>query len=106
MSMTNAVQSLTVQAPAGVIEVGPVETKLKPERVQEMLAAAPAWQLLGGTASLQREKHFPDATAALLYSSYVTSLADESQGACRRAASRLAGVGDPGECEEGLQTAH
>jgi hypothetical protein len=67
MSTTNTVQSLTVETP--------IKTELKPERVQEMLTAAPAWQLLGGTATLHREKRFPDAMSALLYSSYVSSLA-------------------------------
>jgi pterin-4a-carbinolamine dehydratase len=78
MSTTNTVQSLTVEIPGmdpGGLTEGPAETDLKPERVQETLMAAPAWQLLDGTATLHREKNFPDAMAALLYSSYVSSLA-------------------------------
>ncbi|HEV7505383.1 MAG TPA: hypothetical protein VGS07_10760 [Thermoanaerobaculia bacterium] len=77
MSTTNTVQSLTVETSAdhAAIQSGSVKAKLKPERVQEMLAAAPAWQLLDGTATLHREKKFPDAVAAMLYSSYVSSLA-------------------------------
>jgi hypothetical protein len=77
MSTTSTVQSLTVEVPAGVpwAPVGTMEPDLKPERVQEMLLAAPAWQLLGGTASLRRVKVFPDAMSAALYSSYVRSLA-------------------------------
>jgi pterin-4a-carbinolamine dehydratase len=75
MSTTNTVQSLTVETPAGAIGADPIKTELKPERVQEMLTAAPAWQLLDGTATLHREKKFPDRVAAMLYSSYVSSLA-------------------------------
>ena len=52
-----------------------IPTRLKPERVQEALAAAPAWQLLGGDQCLRREKKFPDAMGALMYSSFVSSLA-------------------------------
>ncbi|HYX24010.1 MAG TPA: hypothetical protein VFC23_07635 [Thermoanaerobaculia bacterium] len=77
MSTKTSVQTLTIQTPGAVVlqPAEPVETRLKPERVQEMLAAAPAWQLLGGAAVLHREKKFPDSVAALLYSSYVSSLA-------------------------------
>ena len=75
MSTTNTVQKLTVETPVAVIGAALVKPRLKPERVQEMLAAAPAWQLLDGTATLQREKSFPDSVSALLYSSYVTTLA-------------------------------
>jgi len=48
---------------------------LKPERVELMLAAIPAWQILGEGRSLRREKAFPDVMAALTYSSFVSSLA-------------------------------
>jgi pterin-4a-carbinolamine dehydratase len=78
MSTTNTVQSLMVEIPAvdpWDIQAGSIKTELKPERVQEMLLAAPAWQLLSGTATLHREKKFPDAMSAALYSSYVRSLA-------------------------------
>jgi len=77
MSTTNTVQSLTVETAAeqGSIQVGASKARLKPERIQEVLSAAPAWQLLDGTATLHREKKFPDAVAAMLYSSYVSSLA-------------------------------
>ena len=78
MSMQHSIQTLTVQTPAQAVVLQPTDpgdTRLKPERVQEMLGAAPAWQLRGGTAVLHREKRFPDAVAALLYSSYVSSLA-------------------------------
>jgi pterin-4a-carbinolamine dehydratase len=79
MSTTNTVQSLTIEipgaAPWGLTEEPGDKPGLKPERVQEMLTAAPAWQLLDGTTTLHREKNFPDAMAALLYSSYVSSLA-------------------------------
>jgi pterin-4a-carbinolamine dehydratase len=77
MSTTSTVQSLKVEVPAGQSwsVPGTMNPELKPERVQEMLLAAPAWQLLGGTASLHREKEFPNAMSAALYSSYVSSLA-------------------------------
>lgn len=74
---TNAVQSLKVEFP-GAEPWGPTETiktTLKPERVQETLAAAPAWRLNDDTSTLSREKRFPDRMAAMLYSSYVSSLA-------------------------------
>jgi pterin-4a-carbinolamine dehydratase len=75
LSTTNTVQSLTVETPAadpwGLLE----EPELKPERVQKMLSAAPAWQLLHYTATLHREKKFPNVMAAMLYTSYVRSLA-------------------------------
>jgi pterin-4a-carbinolamine dehydratase len=74
MSTTNSVQSLKVEVQSWS-HPGTMGPELKPERVQEMLLAAPAWQLLGGTASLRREKEFPDAMSAALYSSYVRSLA-------------------------------
>src|SRR3954453_15299776 len=77
MNTQHSIQTLTVQTPETVAlhAMAPVQTPLKPERVQETLALAPAWQLLGGTAVLHREKKFPDTAGALLYSSYVSSLA-------------------------------
>jgi len=68
MSKTKTVRSSTV-------EISGAKTELKPERVQETLMAAPAWQLCDGTTTLRREKSFPNAMAALLYASYVSSLA-------------------------------
>ena len=92
MSTTNTVQSLAVETPAAdPWGLGPIKTELKPERVQETLMAAPAWQLRDGTATLRREKHFPDAMSALLYSSYVSSLA-----ASLKVRARRAGSGDCG----------
>jgi len=57
------------------VEIPGAKPGLKPERVQEALLAAPAWQLRDGAATLHREKSFPNTMAALLYSSYVSSLA-------------------------------
>ena len=78
MSTMQVINTLTVEIPGlrrpprpEALGVNP----LKPERIQEALAAAPAWQLLGETRSLRREKTFPDAMGALLYSSFVSSLA-------------------------------
>jgi pterin-4a-carbinolamine dehydratase len=75
MSTTNGVQSLSIATGQMAIPVEPIYPELKPERVQEMLAAAPSWQLADGAATLHREKKFPDAMAAMLYSTYVRSLA-------------------------------
>jgi pterin-4a-carbinolamine dehydratase len=79
MSTTQVINTLTVEIPGLRRPPRPPEMipdpLLKPERVQETLAAAPAWQLLGEAKSLRREKTFPDAMAALLYSSFVSSLA-------------------------------
>ena len=78
MSTMHVLNTLTVEIPG--LRRPPhrpesVVIPLKPERVQETLAAAPPWQLLGGERCLRREKVFPDAMAALLYSSFVSSLA-------------------------------
>ena len=78
MSTTQVINTLTVEIPGLRRPPRPPESiiaPLKPERVQETLAAAPPWQLLGEAKSLRREKTFPDAMAALLYSSFVSSLA-------------------------------
>ncbi|MEA2599173.1 MAG: hypothetical protein QOF89_165 [Acidobacteriota bacterium] len=78
MSTTRVVNTLTVEIPGLRRPPHPpelLEAFLKPERVQETLTAAPPWQLLGEAKSLRREKTFPDGMAALLYSSFVSSLA-------------------------------
>lgn len=78
MSTMQVINTLTVDIPGLRRPPHPpesIQAKLKPERVQEALAAAPPWQLLGGDRSLRREKMFPDAMGALLYSSFVSSLA-------------------------------
>ncbi|MFY9825302.1 MAG: 4a-hydroxytetrahydrobiopterin dehydratase [Thermoanaerobaculia bacterium] len=78
MSTTKTIQTLTVDTPT-VAPWGSEEElatpKLKPERVQETLLAAPAWQLLKDGTTLHREKTFPDAMAAMLYTMFVKSLA-------------------------------
>ena len=78
MSTMQVISTLTVAIPGLRRPPHPpdsIQVKLKPERVQEALAAAPAWQLLGGDQYLRREKRFPDAMGSLLYSSFVSSLA-------------------------------
>ncbi len=78
MSPMHVVNTLTV-APLGLRRPPrPPESginPLKPERVELMLAAIPAWQILGEGKSLRREKTFPDVMAALTYSAFVSSLA-------------------------------
>jgi pterin-4a-carbinolamine dehydratase len=78
MSPMHVVNTLTVEPPG--LRRPPIRPELftnplKPERVQEMLAAIPAWQILGQGKSLRREKSFPDVMAALTYSAFVSSLA-------------------------------
>ena len=55
--------------------IGPVVDPLKSERVQEKLRAAPAWRIFSGGQSLQKAKQFPGKMEAMLYSSFVSSLA-------------------------------
>lgn len=53
----------------------PMEDELKPERVQEWLAAWPAWQLDGKGMAIQRTRMFPAAEMAAHYGDFVTALA-------------------------------
>lgn len=52
-----------------------VVSKLKPERVQEWLAAHPEWSLDATGEVLQCTRTFPSATAATHFASFVSSLA-------------------------------
>jgi hypothetical protein len=53
-----------------------VEDKLKPERVQELLKAFPAWRLLPGGDALGRKWDFPVGFVAASYAAFVASFAD------------------------------
>ena len=53
------------------LEVDP----LKSERVEEKLRAAPAWRIFSGGQMVQKSKQFPGKIEAMLYSSFVSSLA-------------------------------
>ncbi len=48
---------------------------LKAERVEEKLRAAPAWRIYSAGQMLQKSKQFPGKIEAMLYSSFVSSLA-------------------------------
>jgi pterin-4a-carbinolamine dehydratase len=52
-----------------------IEPKLKAERVQEWLAAHPAWSLDHTGKVLMRARSFPSAVAAAHFASYVSGLA-------------------------------
>lgn len=53
---------------------GPVE-KLKAERIQERLAAMPAWSLTHGGTVVSRVYDFPDSKVASSYASFVSDFA-------------------------------
>jgi hypothetical protein len=61
------------QALSGVMER--VGSALKPERVQEWLAAHPEWSLDSTGQVLQRIRSFPSSTAAAHFVSFVSGLA-------------------------------
>jgi hypothetical protein len=52
--------------------------ELKPERVQEWLAAHPEWRLDASGTVLQRIRSFPSAMAAAHFASFVSGLASSS----------------------------
>jgi len=52
-----------------------VRTTLKPERVQEWLAAHPEWSLDPTGQVLQRSRSFPSSEAAAHFASFVSGLA-------------------------------
>jgi hypothetical protein len=73
------IQLRRVPRPSGglaeLILGGPVGDELKPERVQEWLAAWPAWQLAGKGKMIQRTRVFPVSEMAAHYGDFVTGLA-------------------------------
>jgi hypothetical protein len=52
-----------------------IHRELKPERVQEWLAAHPEWSLDGAGKILQRIRSFPSSTAAAHFAAFVSGLA-------------------------------
>jgi len=48
---------------------------LKSERVELKLWSAPTWRIFGGGSTVQKVKKLPSATAAVHYSTFVSSLA-------------------------------
>jgi hypothetical protein len=54
-----------------------IHNELKPERVQEWLAAHPEWSLEAGKV-LQRIRSFPSGTAAAHFASFVSGLASSA----------------------------
>jgi pterin-4a-carbinolamine dehydratase len=48
---------------------------LKSERVEEKLRAAPSWRIFSGGQMVQKSKQFPGKIEAMLYSSFVSSIA-------------------------------
>lgn len=54
---------------------GGVETRLKPERVQERLAAMAGWKLKPGGGSIERRVTFPGPQSAASYAHFLFELA-------------------------------
>lgn len=81
MSEKNAVQ--TVNVGVGTQELrrpprrppGLMVDPLKSERVEEKLRAAPSWRIFSAGQTVQKSKEFPGKIEAMLYSSFVSSLA-------------------------------
>jgi pterin-4a-carbinolamine dehydratase len=67
------VEVVVEQMLAGAMER--IISELKPERVQEWLAAHPEWHLDHSGTVLQRIRSFPSATAAAHFASFVSGLA-------------------------------
>jgi hypothetical protein len=55
-----------------------IVSELKPERVQEWLAAHPEWRLDSSGTVLQRIRSFPSGVAAAHFASFVSGLASSS----------------------------
>lgn len=56
----------------------PPDEELKPERVQEELAAMPGWELLAGGKSIGRSFRFASKRAAAAYAAFVSSSAGDA----------------------------
>jgi hypothetical protein len=52
---------------------------LKSERVEEKLRSEPSWRIFGGGSTVQKVKRLPTTQAAVLYSTFVSSLAASFQ---------------------------
>ncbi|HEY2294599.1 MAG TPA: hypothetical protein VGM86_28190 [Thermoanaerobaculia bacterium] len=78
---TSAVVSQVVEVVVKQVLDGAMErivSDLKPERVQEWLAAHPEWRLDASGTALQRIRSFPSAMAAAHFASFVSGLASSS----------------------------
>ncbi len=75
----------------------PVGTKLKSERVEEMLQAMPDWSLTAEGGVIQRTRKFPTARVAGLFAGYVADFASSRrQGAHVMLSGRQVVVALPG----------
>ncbi len=81
MGEKNAVQTVNVGARTQELRRPPrrppglTVDPLKSERVEETLRAAPSWRIFSAGQMLQKSKEFPGKMEAMLYSSFVSSLA-------------------------------
>lgn len=71
--VSRVVEVVMNQVWAGAL--GGIGSELKPERVQEWLAAHPEWSLDPSGKVLQRIRSFPSASAAAHFASFVSGLA-------------------------------
>lgn len=71
--VSRVVEVVVNQVMAGAM--GGLISELKPERVQEWLAAHPEWSLNPEGKVLQRIRSFPSETAAAHFASFVSGLA-------------------------------
>src|SRR4051794_41516527 len=71
--VSQVVEVVVKQVWDGVME--PIVAELKPERVQEWLAAHPEWRLDPSGTVLQRIRSFPSGVAAAYFASFVSGLA-------------------------------
>jgi hypothetical protein len=79
MNTQHAGQSVTIDPPLDLRRPpkppGANVDPLKSERVELALWSAPAWRIFGGGVTVQKVKKLPSATAAVHYSTFVSSLA-------------------------------
>ncbi len=71
--VSQVVEVVVEQALSGVM--GEIRSTLKPERVQEWLAAHPEWSLDPTGQVLQRIRSFPSSSVAAHFASFVSGLA-------------------------------
>jgi hypothetical protein len=71
--VSQVVEVVVERALTGALEEA--RSKLKPERVQEWLAAHPEWSLDSTGQVLQRIRSFPSAAVAAHFASFVSGLA-------------------------------
>jgi hypothetical protein len=75
---TNAVVSHVIEVVVDqvlVADLGKIHDELKPERVQEWLAAHPGWSLDPSGTVLQSLRSFPSGAVAAHFASFVSGLA-------------------------------